>query len=66
MLNRLTTSALAIALLISIGLNARADEIRPQNPQEVKLLACWEQAKVTGNRFTIQEKEALVRACMAR
>ena len=56
---------LAIALLLAVATHAKADE-KPQNPAEVKLISCWAEARATGERFTIQEKEALVRECLAR
>ena len=64
-MTKILNAILAVSVLLLVCANiARADT--PQNPQEAKLLACWAEAAATGQRFTIQEKEALVLACMAR
>lgn len=70
-MTRLLDKAIALAILLAIGIasaKAAGDGLPavPANPQEAKLIACWQAAKATGDRFTIQEKEALVAFCMAQ
>lgn len=54
---------LAFDVLIVFSMShARAEEL---SPKEAKLVACWQEVAQL-HRFTIQEKEMLVRECLAR
>ena len=53
-----------LALILALVANAKAAETLTS--QEAKLVKCWQEAASTGSRFTIQEKEILVKQCLTR
>lgn len=65
-MTKILNAILAVSVLLLVCVNVARAEESQYSAEELKLIACWEEAKATGKRFTIQEKEALVLACMAR